>query len=144
MAKEYLDKTGLAYFWGKIKAYGDSHWGGGGTAGEDYVTAVGTTSSWNYRKWNSGKIEAWYRGNVSCSAATAVNNVYRSSYSLTIPSGIFDAAPKINMSIDQNASTLLAAIGYASSKTAISGYVFRTGSQTSTYNTRVAVYAWTD
>ena len=30
MAKEYLDKAGLAYFWSKIKAYGNAHWGGGG------------------------------------------------------------------------------------------------------------------
>ena len=29
MAKEYLDKTGLAYFWQKIKDYVDSHSGGG-------------------------------------------------------------------------------------------------------------------
>ena len=29
MATKYLDSNGLAYFWGKIKAYGDAHWGGG-------------------------------------------------------------------------------------------------------------------
>lgn len=29
MATKYLDSTGLAYFWSKIKAYGDTHWGGG-------------------------------------------------------------------------------------------------------------------
>lgn len=26
---KYLDDTGLAYFWSKIKAYGNAHWGGG-------------------------------------------------------------------------------------------------------------------
>lgn len=26
---KFLDDTGLAYFWSKIKAYGDTHWGGG-------------------------------------------------------------------------------------------------------------------
>lgn len=30
MAKKYLDEVGLAYFWGKVKAYVDSHSGGGG------------------------------------------------------------------------------------------------------------------
>lgn len=30
MATKYLDSTGLAYFWSKIKAYGNAHWGGGG------------------------------------------------------------------------------------------------------------------
>lgn len=141
MAKAYLDKDGLTYLWSKIKDYVDTH-SGGGTVGADYVTDEGTSSSWHYRKWNSGKIEAWYKGTVSCSAATAVNNVYRSSYSLSIPSGIFSSAPNVNMSIDQSASTLLTAVGYASSKTAISGYVFRTGSQTSTYTATVAIYAW--
>ena len=28
---KYLDLTGLTYFWQKIKAYGNSHWGGGGS-----------------------------------------------------------------------------------------------------------------
>lgn len=32
---KYLDDTGLAYFWGKIKAYGDAHWGGGGGSALD-------------------------------------------------------------------------------------------------------------
>ena len=29
MAQKYLDSNGLSYFWSKIKAYGDAHWGGG-------------------------------------------------------------------------------------------------------------------
>lgn len=33
MAKEYLDKTGLAYFWGKIKDYVDTAVAGGGGGG---------------------------------------------------------------------------------------------------------------
>ena len=28
MAQKYLDESGLAYFWQKVKAYGNSHWGG--------------------------------------------------------------------------------------------------------------------
>lgn len=30
MATKYLDSGGLAYFWEKIKAYGNAHWSGGG------------------------------------------------------------------------------------------------------------------
>ena len=108
----------------------------------DFVVTNGVSGNWQYRKWKSGKTEAWYTGSVSCSAATAVNSVYRSSYSLSIPSGIFSSAPNVNMSIDQNASTLMAVMGYASSATAISGYVFRTGSQSSTYTATLSVYAW--
>lgn len=40
MAKEYLDKAGLSYFWGKIKAYVDSHSAGGVTL--DTVYPVGS------------------------------------------------------------------------------------------------------
>ena len=36
MAKEYLDKAGLAYFWSKVKSYADSHSGGGATALDFY------------------------------------------------------------------------------------------------------------
>jgi hypothetical protein len=36
MAIKYLDGTGLAYFWNKIKAYGDAHWGGGSTVLDYY------------------------------------------------------------------------------------------------------------
>ena len=28
MAQKYLDESGLAYFWQKVKAYGNSHWSG--------------------------------------------------------------------------------------------------------------------
>lgn len=36
MAKEYLDKDGLSYFWAKIKNYVDSHSGGGLTIDDVY------------------------------------------------------------------------------------------------------------
>lgn len=36
MAQKYLDETGLAYFWQKIKAYGNTHWGGGGGSVLDF------------------------------------------------------------------------------------------------------------
>lgn len=40
MSKQYLDKTGLSYFWGKIKAYVDAH--GGNSVGWEYVGNVGS------------------------------------------------------------------------------------------------------
>ena len=36
MAKKYLDENGLLYFWQKIKAYGNTHWGGGGGSVLDF------------------------------------------------------------------------------------------------------------
>lgn len=45
---KYLDNTGLAYFWGKVKNYVDTHAGGGGASSiaeisQTYATNGGTT-----------------------------------------------------------------------------------------------------
>lgn len=48
MAKEYLDKTGLAYFWSKVKAYVDSHSGGGDSLYTFTGTASGNSSLFYY------------------------------------------------------------------------------------------------
>lgn len=42
MAKEYLDKTGLQYFWSKVKAYVDASSGGSGGASLSQVYPVGS------------------------------------------------------------------------------------------------------
>ena len=109
---------------------------------DDFVTAQGDSNGWHYRKWKRGKIEAWYTGEVTASTTSTAGNVYRSSYSLSIPSGIFGSAPHSIISFEQSATTVFAINGTASSKTAISGYIFRTGSSTSTYNVSLSVYAW--
>lgn len=109
---------------------------------DDFVTSQGDSNGWHYRKWKRGKIEAWYTGEVTASATSTAGNVYRSSYSLSIPSGIFGSAPHSIISFEQSATTVFAINGTASSKTAISGYIFRTGSSTSTYNVSLSVYAW--
>lgn len=40
---KYLDETGLAYFWGKVKDYIDSHSGGGGSSEIATITDVPIT-----------------------------------------------------------------------------------------------------
>lgn len=54
MATKYLDNTGLAYFWSKIKNYGDSHWGGGVTTGIVYNFGAVTGQEFADKKINSG------------------------------------------------------------------------------------------
>ena len=108
---------------------------------KDYIVDENTSGSWQYRKWNSGKREAWFQGNITCSATESTGSIYRSTYSLSIPSGIFSAAPKISMDIDQNAATVFGINGTASSSTAIAGRVFRSTTSTSTYTLTVFVYA---
>ena len=60
----------------------------------DFVTEQGTSSSWYYRKWNSGKIEAWTKydaGNQT--PAQWVTGWYYKDIVVAIPSGIFSATP---------------------------------------------------
>lgn len=68
----------------------------------DYVTEQGTkthatTGTWRYRKWNSGKIEAWNDYNIGDIAVTTAGpnfGGYRSGLlNINIPSDIFSGTP---------------------------------------------------
>lgn len=59
-------------------------------ADEDYVTEEGTSSSWSYRKWHSGKVEAWTTKDfASTSWTTWASPVRYMDKTLTFPSGLF-------------------------------------------------------
>ncbi len=107
----------------------------------DYVTSEGSSGDWKYRKWNSGKIEAWFGKSITAGATTAAGNVYRSDFTQSIPSEIFTEAPRVFTSIDGNASTVFGINGYATSATSITGRIFRTGSSSSSYSIGVDIYA---
>ena len=111
---------------------------------EDFVTDEGTSGSWRYRKWNSGKIEAWFEGTFSCAASTTARGaLYYSSWSLTIPSAIgFTAAPNTIIGNTGSSNTVIAVNGAASSKTAMSGYVWRYASSSSALTISSKIYAW--
>lgn len=61
----------------------------------DRVISSGASGTWSWRKWKSGKIEAWCRnGNAgTATPATWVAPVKYNDLTLAIPSGIFDSAP---------------------------------------------------
>ena len=60
----------------------------------DFVTSEGATSGWYYRKWKSGRVEAWGTVSPSASSGTSWGNSIRYyDVSVTIPSGIFSTAP---------------------------------------------------
>lgn len=66
----------------------------GGTQMKDFIKEQGTSSSWYYRKWNSGKIEAWKAHSPgSQTPAQWVTGWYYKDLDITIPSGIFSSAP---------------------------------------------------
>lgn len=41
----------------------------------DYVVDQGTSSSWDYRKWNSGKVELWRYATISAAAGSKTNTL---------------------------------------------------------------------
>lgn len=58
----------------------------------DYVVGEGTNTGWKYRKWNSGKIEGWYKASTLVVADQAFGNaLYYHSYpaSWSYPSTLF-------------------------------------------------------
>ena len=60
----------------------------------DHVIETGEGNNWVWRKWKSGKIEAW--GGQAYGAATStlwVNNTYYRDLTVTLPSGVFTSAP---------------------------------------------------
>lgn len=112
----------------------------------DYVSAQGDSGNWYYRKWNSGKFEAWYNsGSTTVTTGTSSGNGwYRNSseYTINMPSiGISsikhaditvttDYANLITSVVHANTSYLgyyVSHLGSLSSETAyISAYVFGT------------------
>lgn len=111
---------------------------------DDYVTAHGTSGSWHYRKWHSGKIEAWFEGSFNCAASTTSRGaLYYSSWSLTIPSAIgFTATPYTLVGNTGSSTTVISVNGAATSKTAMSGYVWRYASSSSALSITARIYAW--
>lgn len=116
---------------------------GGGVTPDDYVIDHGTSGNWYYRKWNSGRIEAWGDVSVTQSKTTAVGNIHRTTWSTTIPAAVgFTSAPTVNLSYNVDASVFFGLSGHATSATAISGYGFRYSSSTSTSATGISIYCW--
>lgn len=67
----------------------------GGTQMKDFIKEQGTSSSWYYRKWNSGKIEAWrtYNAGSQTPSQWVAGSWYYKDIDIAIPSGIFSSAP---------------------------------------------------
>lgn len=45
---------------------------------EHVVAEEGTNNGWEYRKWNNGKYEAWYKTTLSIARNTSYGSLYRS------------------------------------------------------------------
>lgn len=62
----------------------------------DHIVDAGNKNGWSYRKWKSGKVEAWYNYDGSSGTFTTwVSPIRYKDVTVSIPSGIFTASPKI-------------------------------------------------
>lgn len=110
-----------------------------------YIVDEGATSGWKYRKWSSGKVEAWGEQTYS---SIAIDNAspsyggYRSNaLTMTIPSGIFSGTPNfvfMQKKTPQGGSVYYA---YGSSATTISFMMGGATSASTITNQTFAVYA---
>lgn len=110
----------------------------------DWIIDQGTSGSWKYRKWHSGKVEAWTRwvvGTVAITTASPSYGGYRSGeLTCPIPSGIFTTAPFTVGSKTYSQGGWLAHIRSASA-TSITAYMSCATSMTIT-NQTIDIYAW--
>lgn len=73
---------------------------------KDYVVEEGTSGSWQYRKWNSGVMEAWLTSRMSVtddSIQPLMGGMY-ASVEVNVPSG-FTSAPRGTASAYINTGT---------------------------------------
>lgn len=93
----------------------------------DYITSKGTSGSWYYEKWNSGKIEAIFKGSVTYGTMSASGQLYRSTNNaVAIPGGIFAATPqRTEITINNAATVVVCATAVASSSTNVNVQVWR-------------------
>lgn len=74
---------------------------------DDKIVSEGTSGYWTYRKWSSGRVEAWYYASfsVACTTASTAYGGYRSAaISIAIPSGIFPSTPTYAVAIKNGAN----------------------------------------
>lgn len=116
----------------------------GDEAVADWVTKQGTSGSWKYRKWHSGKVEAWARWNVGSVAITTASPAYggyrSGELSFAIPSGIFTATP-FAVGIKTYSQGGWLSHLRAASATSITAYMGCAQSMTIT-NQTIDIYAW--
>ena len=113
---------------------------GGGSSGTaqaryaDYVSEKGTSGSWKYRKWKSGKIEAWatLSKSVAITTASPAYGGYRTASEITfaIPSGIFSSTPGIVLATKSGANSARVMNMHANSATELAGYFSSAASET--------------
>ena len=73
--------------------------------GERMIAEEGTSDGWNYRKWENGKIEAWYTAVKTSESVTLTQwgSVWYYDLAVSFPSGLFTSAPTQILATSKNA-----------------------------------------
>ena len=90
----------------------------------DFVVEQSTSGDWKYRKWNSGKIEAWYSETVSTqysfttrgsSSAYYYTNSTWVSHAISLPANLFTAVENAFANVTSSGYLIISVAGQTAS-----------------------------
>lgn len=107
----------------------------------DRIIETGTNTGWYYEKYASGKVEAWGTSNTGTLTMAASGNLYKaSSVSVSIPSGIFTAAPSfVNVTGHFGNAAFVSASASIVSSTKLSCQIWKSTNATGAVNLKFHV-----
>lgn len=87
-----LDDSGWVYYRTPAELKSDM----GVVTPKDYVIERGTSSSWHYEKWNSGKLELWRQTTSSnLGSSGQANGWYYRNYTMALPSNLLKSVQDV-------------------------------------------------
>jgi len=107
----------------------------------DFVIEQGTSSSWNYRKWKSGKKECWRTVTQSITKAGGSGPYYGDGSTVSFPSSFFSSAPMVQMSNSGSADGWLGTTSAATSSATGQPRLYRLASWTGSKSVTLSIYA---
>ena len=107
----------------------------------DVVVEEGMMSSWRFRKWANGKVEAWRTYSfVSASWTAWASPVMYMNKSINIPVGLFESAPNMIATSRSNQYWVV----NATATSAVAGSMRLASCSSTATATEVNIYAWTN
>ena len=89
----------------------------GGTKLADFVVEQGTSGSWYYRKWNSGRAECWGNIGITTAITSSIGSMYYAAVeNIAFPSGLFLNKPLVFANATSTAVLTVAIRGSTTTK----------------------------
>ncbi len=81
------------------------------TVPDDYVTEIGESGVWKYRKWKNGTVECWCESLELQKAITAASgSLYVATDSLSLPSGFFSEIDSVLVGVAASSAVCFASV----------------------------------